>query len=65
MFGTCGQLNILSIAWKVADKKLVVVVVVFLQLQWGVFWAVTANGSGLTEGSAEDISVLVSTYCAA
>jgi len=56
----------LSIAWKVADKKLVVVVVVvFLQLQWGVFWAVTSNGSGLTEGIAEDISLFVSTYCAA
>jgi hypothetical protein len=55
----------LSIAWKVADKKLVVVVVVFLQLQWEVFWAVIANGSGLIEGIAEDIYVLVSTFCAA
>jgi hypothetical protein len=53
----------LSIASKVADKKLVLVV--FLQLQWGVFWTVTANESGLTEGIAEDTSVLVSTYCAA
>jgi hypothetical protein len=31
----------------------------------GGFLAVTANGSGLTEGTAEDISVLVSAYCAA
>jgi hypothetical protein len=54
----------LSITWKVADKKFVVVMV-FLHLQWGVFWAVTATGSGLTEGIAEDISVLVSTYCIA
>jgi len=36
MFGTCGQWSILSIAWKVADKKLVFVVL-FLQLQWGGF----------------------------
>jgi hypothetical protein len=41
-------------------------VVVFLQLQHGGFFgAVTANGSGLTEGITEEISVSVSTYCAA
>jgi hypothetical protein len=54
----------LSIAWKVADKKGVVVVVI-LQLQRGGFLGIAANGSGLNEGIAEDSSVLVSTYCAA